>query len=196
MRAAATGLLILAVVAGCDGRPTTIDECDTFVLVDLALHETAVTASQPHAGEAFVLRSDAPGSHLVELSLDLDASNRSADIDCVAAIYVGDAEPDPDALPELPLGEAPPSTVEGLGELAGALHVPRDWGETDTATAYVEQLASGPDPIELYVTVATCGEATVELTLEFWGDYCLLQEADEDDPEKVGLGSFTSEKIF
>ena len=196
MRFLAAFLPTLAFLAGCDGRPTTLEECDTFILTDLAVHETAITAGQPNPGEAFDLHSDAPGSHLVDIGLWVDASNRSPDTDCVVALYLGGEVPDPEALPDLPLGEAPPESIAGLGELAAAIHVPRDWGETDTASAYVEQLASGPDPVELYVTVATCGEATVEVTLEFWADYCLLDDRDDADPEKVGLESFESVKVW
>lgn len=196
MRAPATMLLVLALVPGCDVRPTTIDECDTFILADLAVHEFAITASTPVAGRAFDLRSDAPGSHLLEIGLGLDASNRSVDDDCVVAVYVGNEEPDADALPDLPLGEAPPPSIDGLGDLVVALNVPRDWGETDTASAYVQQLTTGPDSVLLYATVATCGDASIELVLAFWGDYCLLDDADEEDPEKVGVDSFESTRIW
>lgn len=195
MRALVAIPLVVALLPGCGG-PTTLDECDTFILADLAVHETAITASQPNAGEAFDLRSGAPGSHLQDIGLGLEASNRSSEIDCVMAVYVSDQEPDPEALPVLPLGEAPPEAIEGLGELVVALHVPRDWGETDSVTAYVEQLAAGPAPVQLYATLATCGDATLELILEFWGDYCLLDDADEEDPEKVGVDTFESTKIW
>ncbi len=190
--------LPLACVAliGCDPGPNALAECDTFILPDLAIHDVTVTTEPEVTGAAFELRSAAPGAHLLDVSVFLELHGRSSDHDCVVALYLGEDVPDAAALPELPLGETPPATIDGLGTLAATLHVPRDWGGTDGATTYVEHIAGGPEPIQLHASLATCAEGALDVHLEFWGEYCLLDDADEGDPEKVAIDSFSSQQVW
>ena len=95
-------------------------------------------------------------------------SNESVEEDCVVALYATTDTPDPSALPDLDPETSPPSEIEGLGELIGAVNLSAnrtDWPDYEEFLVELPTVESGE---QLSIVVATCahGEVVAEFEVE------------------------------
>lgn len=150
--------------------------------------ETGLTPDSATNGLALAFSREDPGEGFLSVYSDLKLTNRSADADCVVAVYVDEDPPDPEALFVPDAQVYPPETVEGLGQLVDADNIPHLWDEQATVfEARWEEEQRSPeeerDPVEGYLSVVTCASPDLSVTAYLNGWYREVMASNiYDDP--------------
>lgn len=99
-------------------------------------------------------------------------TNESTVEDCVVAVYATTSTPAPGALPLLNPATWPPSEIDGVGELIGAVNLSAsrvDWPDYEAFTVELPTVDSGD---RLSIVVATCAHREVVAEFEVQAKVC------------------------
>ena len=107
----------------------------------------------------------ASGGRDISIDLDGELVSHSLDVECPAAIYRFETEPDPAELPVITFADPAPSELSGGGFLLLETVLPplRDGEDLPRMLVDLPSVHEGDGAFERWIAITTCGEAHVEV---------------------------------
>lgn len=107
------------------------------------------------------------GGRDVSIDLEGELVSYSPDVECPAAVYRFETEPDPAELPVITFGDPAPAELSGGGFLLLETVLPplRDGEELPRMLVDLPSVHEGDGAFERWIAITTCGDAHVEVEL-------------------------------